>query len=110
MNFGVWGVQVFITYFFISYIYYVLYIKRVYENHMIMCDGYMMLTFFISMRLVNRNNCLASKQASKLTQIYYMYTPGRYAEDFLRIPARRVCARRMGKRPSYEYDTLSREW
>ena len=65
MNFGVWGVQVFITYFFISYIYYVLYIKRVYENHMIMCDGYMMLTFFISMRLVNRNNCLASKQASK---------------------------------------------
>ena len=64
MNFGVWGVQVFITYFFISYIYYVLYIKRVYENHMIMCDGYMMLTFFISMRLVNRNNCLASKQAS----------------------------------------------
>ena len=52
----------------------------------------------------------ASKQASKLTQIYYMYTPGRYAEDFLRIPARRVCARRMGKRPSYEYDTLSREW
>ena len=25
----------------------------------------MMLTFFISMRLVNRNNCLASKQASK---------------------------------------------
>ena len=79
-----------------------------------MCDRYMMLTFFISMRLVNRNNCLASKQASKqaskLTQIYYMYTPGRYAEDFLRIPARRVCARRMGKRPSYEYDTLSREW
>ena len=70
------------------------------------------------MRLVNRNNCLASKQASKqeskqaskLTQIYYMYTPGQYAEDFLRIPARRVCARRMGKRPSYEYDTLSREW
>ena len=52
----------------------------------------------------------ASKQASKLTQIYYMYTPGQYAEDFLRIPARRVCARRMGKRPSYEYDTLSREW
>ena len=27
----------------------------------------MMLTFFISMRLVNRNNCLASKQASKQT-------------------------------------------
>lgn len=106
MNLGGWGVQVFITYFFISYIYYVLYIKRVYENHMMMCDRYMMLTFFISMRLVNRNNCLASK----LTQIYYMYTPGRYAEDFLRIPARRVCARRMGKRPSYEYDTLSREW
>ena len=52
----------------------------------------------------------ASKQASKLTHIYYMYTPGQYAEDFLRIPARRVCARRMGKRPSYEYDTLSREW
>ena len=70
----------------------------------------MMLTFFISMRLVNRNNCLASKQASKLTQIYYMYTPGRNAEDFRSIPARRVCARRMGKRPSYEYDTLSREW
>ena len=69
MNFGVWGVQVFITYFFISYIYYVLYIKRVYENHMIMCDGYMMLTFFISMRLVNRNNCLASKQASKQASI-----------------------------------------
>ena len=73
---------------------------------MMMCDRYMMLTFFISMRLVNRNNCLASK----LTHIYYMYTPGQYAEDFLRIPARRVCARRMGKRPSYEYDTLSREW
>ncbi|WP_221734660.1 hypothetical protein [Parabacteroides distasonis] len=61
-----------------------------------------MLTFFISMRLVNRNNCVASKQASKLTQIYYMYTPGRYAEDFLRIPARRVCAWRMEKRSSYE--------
>lgn len=69
MNFGGWGVQVFITYFFISYIYYVLYIKRVYENHMMMCDRYMMLTFFISMRLVNRNNCLASK----LTQILYVY-------------------------------------
>ncbi len=54
------------------------------------------------MRLVNRNNCVASKQASKLTQIYYMYTPGRYAEDFLRIPARRVCAWRMEKRSSYE--------
>lgn len=50
------------------------------------------------MRLVNRNNCVASK----LTQIYYMYTPGRYAEDFLRIPARRVCAWRMEKRSSYE--------
>lgn len=46
MNFGGWGVQAFITYFFISYIYYVLFIKRVYENHMIMCDGYIMLTFF----------------------------------------------------------------
>ncbi|MCI6389217.1 MAG: hypothetical protein MR869_00090, partial [Parabacteroides distasonis] len=76
----------------------------------------------ISMRLLNRNNCLASKhastqastqarkQASKLPQNFYMYTPGRYAEDYHRIPARRVCARRMGKRPSYEYDTLSREW
>ena len=76
MNFGGWGVQAFITYFFISYIYYVLFIKRVYENHMIMCDGYIMLTFFISTHLINRNNCVASKQASKLTQIYYMYTPG----------------------------------
>ena len=103
MNFGVWGVQVFITYFFISYIYYVLYIKRVYENHMMMCDRYIMLTFFISMRLVNRNNCVASK----LTQIYYMYTPGRYAEDFLRIPARRVCAWRMEKRSSYEWHAKS---
>ena len=58
------------------------------------------------MRLVNRNNCVASKQASKqaskLTQIYYMFTPGRYAEVFLRIPARRVCAWRMEKRSSYE--------
>ena len=27
-----------------------------------------------------------------------MYTPGQYAEDFLRIPAWRVCARRMGKK------------
>ena len=54
------------------------------------------------MRLVNRNNCVASKQASKLTQIYYMYTPGRYAEDLLRITARRVFAWRMEKRSSYE--------
>lgn len=71
MNFGVWGVQVFITYFFISYIYYVLYIKRVYENHMMMCDRYIMLTFFISMRLVNRNNCVASKQANP--DLLYVY-------------------------------------
>lgn len=66
MNLGGWGVQAFITYFFISYIYYVLFIKRVYENHMIMCDGYIMLTFFISTHLINRNNCVASK----LTYIY----------------------------------------
>ncbi|MFR3554032.1 MAG: hypothetical protein ACLTUI_04470 [Parabacteroides distasonis] len=28
----------------------------------------MMLTFFISMRLVNRNNCLASKQAKQASK------------------------------------------
>ena len=71
MNFGGWGVQAFITYFFISYIYYVLFIKRVYENHMMMCDRYIMLTFFISMRLVNRNNCVASKQANP--DLLYVY-------------------------------------
>jgi len=70
MNLGGWGVQAFITYFFISYIYYVLFIKRVYENHMIMCDGYIMLTFFISTHLINRNNCVASKQASKQADLY----------------------------------------
>lgn len=104
MNFGVWGVQVFITYFFISYIYYVLYIKRVYENHMMICDRYIMLTFFISMRLVNRNNCVASKQASKQANpdLLYVYAGPGMAEDFLRIPARRVCAWRMEKRSSYE--------
>lgn len=83
MNFGGWGVQAFITYFFISYIYYVLFIKRVYENHMIMCDGYIMLTFFISTHLINRNNCVASK----LTYIYSVCTTSRFVEDFLRGPA-----------------------
>ena len=81
MNFGGWGVQAFITYFFISYIYYVLFIKRVYENHMIMCDGYIMLTFFISTHLINRNNCVASK----LTYIYSVCTTSRFVEDFLLV-------------------------
>ena len=96
MNFGGWGVQAFITYFFISYIYYVLFIKRVYENHMIMCDGYIMLTFFISTHLINRNNCVASK----LTYIYSVCTTSRFVEDFLRGPARRVCGQPMRERSS----------
>lgn len=106
MNFGGWGVQAFITYFFISYIYYVLYIKRVYENHMMMCDGYIMLTFFISTHLINRNNCVASK----LTYIYSVCTTSRFVEDFLRGPARRVCGQPMRERSSHRHDTLSREW
>lgn len=106
MNFGGWGVQAFITYFFISYIYYVLFIKRVYENHMIMCDGYIMLTFFISTHLINRNNCVASK----LTYIYSVCTTSRFVEDFLRGPARRVCGQPMRERSSHRHDTLSREW
>lgn len=62
------------------------------------------------MRLVNRNNCVASKQASKLTQIYYMYTPGRYAEDFLRLPGP-ACLRLAAWRKGHPTnDTLSREW
>ena len=97
MNFGGWGVQAFITYFFISYIYYVLFIKRVYENHMIMCDGYIMLTFFISTHLINRNNCVASK----LTYIYSVCTTSRFVEDFLRGPARRVCGQPMRERSSH---------
>ena len=106
MNFGGWGVQAFITYFFISYIYYVLFIKRVYENHMIMCDGYIMLTFFISTHLINRNNCVTSK----LTYIYSVCTTSRFVEDFLRGPARRVCGQPMRERSSHRHDTLSREW
>lgn len=106
MNFGGWGVQAFITYFFISYIYYVLFIKRVYENHMIMCDGCIMLTFFISTHLINRNNCVASK----LTYIYSVCTTSRFVEDFLRGPARRVCGQPMRERSSHRHDTLSREW
>ena len=104
MNFGGWGVQAFITYFFISYIYYVLFIKRVYENHMIMCDGYIMLTFFISTHLINRNNCVASK----LTYIYSVCTTSRFVEDFLRGPARRVCGQPMRERSSHRHDRLTR--
>ena len=81
MNFGGWGVQAFITYFFISYIYYVFFIKRVYENHM-----------------------------SKLTYIYSVCTTSRFVEDFLRGPARRVCGQPMRERSSHRHDTLSREW
>ena len=106
MNFGGWGVQAFITYFFISYIYYVLFIKRVYENHMIMCDGYIMLTFFISTHLINRNNCVASK----LTYIYSVCTTSRFVEDFLRGPARRVCGQPMRERSSHRHDTRTTSW
>lgn len=62
------------------------------------------------MRLVNRNNCVASKQASKLTQIYYMYTPGRYAEDSSAIPRPGVFALGAWRKGHPTNDTLSREW
>ena len=50
------------------------------------------------MRLVNRNNCVASK----LTQIYYMYTPGRDAGALLRLPAPRGLAVGLGERSDDE--------
>ena len=66
------------------------------------------------MRLVNRNNCeqRASKQASKAQanpDLLYARRVGRYAEDFLRIPAWRVAlgAWRKGHPTN---DTLNREW
>ena len=61
------------------------------------------------MRLVNRNNCVASK----LTQIYYMYTPGPYSEELQRKPAAYrpgVFALGAWRKGHPTNDTLNREW